>query len=282
MNRGLVTPQRVLVGLVLLMVVSSLLPVRHADKLAAMPRWVVEKSLAPTVQTLTWTSSQIRSGSPSVPDIAGDARFADNYDAMSVYAKALEQEIARLQQEIVDLKQIPERVRGAVTLVPARVIAGPRDRQDPVLTINRGQSHGVEPGMIVASGYNLVGLVIPPVDRAQARVRLITAPTMTMSVTILPQLAPPGEAGMPANLRLDRSGRAFVADTLKDDPVQVGDLVHLRDPTWPAEAAGYIVGRVARIIENPADTILRRLAVIEPRVDLLYLTQVHVVKKEQQ
>ncbi len=277
MTRGILTPQRVLVALVLLMLISSLLPAKASDKLAMLPRWIVSHLLAPATGPLTWMSARV-GGTTATPLISPDARskFEENYFRLQNNELALLQENELLRQEIVRLSQIPERIRKAVTLLPARVVAAPSSRLDPVLTINRGRSHGVEQNMIATSGYNLVGLVIG-VDNTQSRVRLITAPTTTMAVTILPQLAPPGSDGLKATVKMDATRRTLVANVRKEDQVQVDDLVHLWDQTWPKEAAGYIVGRVVEVIDNPADPILRRLVVIRPVVDLQHLTQVDVV-----
>lgn len=277
MHRGLLTPQRVLIGLILLLVVSSLLPARYAASISAVPRFVVEPLIGMASQPLTWVSAQVR-GSEARPLITSDAAtFEENYFHMKNYVAALQQENEQLRREIADLEQVPKDIRRAMAILPARVVAGPRHQLDDTLTINRGRADRIEPNMVVTSGYNLVGLVSEEVAGSSAKVRLITSPTMSLSVTIVPPLAPPDAVGLPAKLRLERDGQTFAADARKQDQVAVGDLAHLRDESWPNEARGYIVGQVVAVIDNPDDPILRRVIRIRPRPDLRYLTQVSVL-----
>lgn len=277
MQRGLWTPQRVLIGLILLLLISSLLPARQAARLSALPRWIIQPLIGLGSQPLTWISAQVR-GRPERPIITRDAAtFEENYFHMQNYVLALQQENERLRREIAELEQVPKDIRRAMEVVPARIIAGPRHRLDDTVTINRGRKDRIEPNLVVTSGYNLVGLVAEEVDGSTAKVRLITSPLLSLSVTILPPLAPPDAAGLPAKLRRERDGQTFAADARKQDQVAVGDLAHLRDESWPNEARGYVVGEVVAVIDNPDDPILRRVIRIKPRPDLRHLTQVSVL-----
>ena len=150
------------------------------------------------------------------------------------------------------------------TYLPARVILPVRDASQRVITINRGTRHGVQEGLVVTVGANLVGQVLADPGPSTATVRLITAPNTFLVVRLIPPV--PGSTPYEpfVNIREANDGQEFWAEIDADATVRAGDLAHLADDTWPTEARGFIVGRVQEIIEHPDRPYLSRRVIIKP------------------
>lgn len=276
MTRGPVNPRRLLAAVVVVLVIVALLPIEAAGWVSAAPSWLTWRLLAPVADPLTHLSAWARGGGGNRREPPPPLELQRNYDAMQQYNAYLLQLLAQREAELAALSQVPESSRRGVEFVPARVIAAPRDVREPVIVINKGLGSGVQKDQVVTAAFNLVGRVIG-VDAGQARVRLINAPGTTLAVEIRSELAPPDQRGIDTRLRYDARRDAFVTDLRRQDPVNVGDIAQLKDQTWPLEAGGYIVGQVVAIEDQADDPILRKVAVIEPRLPLRHLTQVHVI-----
>ena len=69
----------------------------------------------------------------------------------------------------------------------------------------------------------------------------------------------------------------FIAVVSEDQPIQIGDLAHLEDRTWPREARAVVVGKVVEIAPDPNDPVLRQRVVIQPIRSLRHLSRLVVL-----
>lgn len=288
MKRSFLTPRRLLALLAVLLLVSSFLPVdqdsqaaeqRRAwgSRLAERPRALVAAAISPVTRLLHALSTGLRSQDR-------DPVLWDTWDDLAVrYGRALqrnerlEQENTALKRQIAQLSQIRELFGLAgVSLVDARVNASSTDPLNPVLTINRGERHGVRRQMAVASAFSLVGEVTN-VGPFTSDVRLITAPGTQLRVRLVPPT--PDAAARTIEVQLERAedGPWFEVQLGTQQPVQPGDLAHLSDPIWPTEAMGFVVGQVIEVGPDPDDPLNFQRVIVKPIPPLTRLNRVTVL-----
>ena len=276
MNRSLLNARRVLAALVVVLALSAVLPTSWAGVIAGVPVWVVNGTLKVATDPLTALSSWVRGPADLPPQMPEDLLARENFLILEAQILGLQQQLDEAREQLAELGSIAIEQRQSVLLLPARVVSAARDRTNPTMTINRGTAHGVEVGQVVVKGANLVG-VVKQVDRTTANVLLVTAAETRMAVQLRDPDPRSGAPPLTASLRVDSGADRFLADIGVADAVATGYLAFLRDNAWPSEAAGYIVGQVVDVVRDPNDPIVRRIAVIQPRVDLRYATTVYVV-----
>lgn len=271
---------------VVVLLLTSLLAVRWSAAVTHLPRALVMSVLGRLTQPLHKLSSTVRSR-PDADLAMGDAaRLLENLQAERAYNERLRQQLAEAREMIRDLSQIRGQMRMvAVTPLAAKVTGWSGDPRRPTLTLDVGQRQKIDVGMVVASGFNLVGRVTG-VTPSTATVTLITAPRSNMNLLLVPRL--PGDpdqvrpellVAAEANARGDAL-EATVASTAQVEPGFVAH-VHRSDPAWPAEAWGLVAGRVTSVKPYPDDPTARHLITIEPIRSLRHLTQVYVVQPSQ-
>jgi rod shape-determining protein MreC len=275
MTKPALTPRRVLLLLVLVMVLSSLMPPWVAGKFSHYPRNIVHGLTLPFVHGLTKVSNWLRPGEADHPDL-GDAQLIGEQNLL------LQGQVMRLQEELRTTRELLAQVADVqaltgtgVTLIEARVTAQPASRSQAVITINRGEREGVRKGMIVASGYNLVGRVTAT-TAVDASVMLLTQPKQPPLAVVVRAGVQPAYA-LATGLELAPGGEEFISMLSKDDAIKEGDLAFLDDKAWPPESRGFVVGKVVRTEPDPADPLLRRRAIVRPVRPLDALTSVMVV-----
>jgi cell shape-determining protein MreC len=264
MPQGFFTPNRVLLMLVLMLLISSLLPSGVLRALTGTPRHVVEHITMPITHQLKRVSDMLRPAPPSeVEQVA-----IEDLALLRAINEELQQKIDELYQLLAQAEATQDFMREyslrGFRRQTAAVTRGAADRARPVLLINRGAQDGIEIGQAVCvDGAQVVGRV-SDVGPVASSVTLITQPAKVLEVVI--RAAAPSDRPHRVGTTIEWDSRAgrFTTAILKDIPVMEGDLVHLADVDWPEEARGFVIGRVTAIEDFPDDPTLRQQIHIEP------------------
>jgi len=282
MKKPFLNQRRVFIAVVVLALFSSLSPANWAKLIADKPRHLVTAAIAPITHPIKTLSDAIRRR-PDLTGYRGDpTQWQDNYDQLLQYSRRLEDELSRARALIADLSQAHEQLNlTGVRFVAAGVTAWSNNSRYPTLTLNRGSTTGLRPNLVVASGFNLVGR-LSDVGLITATARLIMAAETQIMVRIMPPAPGPAQRELVTYAYADTSGDRFEADAVADDGVQVGDLAHLVDDTWPKEARGLVIGKVVQVNNHPQDPILRRQVMIAPIRSLAHLNRVIVIVPSQE
>jgi cell shape-determining protein MreC len=278
MRRSLLNPRRVLALTVTALATLSLLPT-DAGRSLARPFYSLKNALVgPVSEPLHRLTAKVR-GPADLPVELGDANELELAKQRIV---ELQIDLQSANDEIERLTQVRQtlRLRG-VRLLSARVTGWSNGSAlAPTLTINRGVRQGIQPGQVVADGFNLVGEV-GQVGMFDASVRLVTTPGRPLNARFVP---PSLTANLPSGdlvVQLEVvtvGGRAMFRGVVDAGaPVHVGDLAHLADDTWPREATGYVLGKVVAITDHPDDPTLRRLVMVEPVISVAHVRDVVVL-----
>ncbi len=284
MKPRLINLKSLLVVAMVLLLVSSILPVRIAYAISRSLNHTVTAFLQPATDGIKRVSDTFGRPSPDAQHEDGE-RVREDRDRLLSYSRQLEQELEKANQMLQEYTRVGQqaRLKGAEFL-PAGVTAYSDPGRNPMLTINRGQQDGIEKGWMVisASGPNLVGWIAAVPGAVTSTVRLITAPRTLLTVQILPPVAgppPPRDVvQIEAAFTGPTAGKEFWGDDIKHpEQFNVGDVAYLKDDHFAAEAAGKVVGRVVDITNNPNDPLLRRRLIIRPEQRLMNLSQVIVI-----
>ncbi len=256
MARGPLTPARLLTATTIALILLALAP-------APLTRWTgalrdpVIFVLAPIAQPLTRLSRLVR---PPV-------RQAD-----SEIVRALESERDRWQSEAfraqarVDaLESLVRDLQGGVGVAPgldlkqiaAPVIASSSDLRDGALVVRAGLDRGVVALSSVAAtrGVHLVGRVVD----VRART-CVVLPVTSRGAGLIDAVVHTTDGLGPRACQLRASGDGRLRGDMVSDAtgVEVGQVVSVRDQTWPGAAQGLILGRVAEVEQRPT----QRLAIV--------------------
>ena len=302
MRRSMMTPRRLLTLLIAALLFSSLARLQIATAIAAPPRRILLLVLSPLLQPVHALANWVRGDEPPATPAGDLNQLQEQNQRLSQRVAQLEDELRGAQARIAELAAVRNEAAAQlkqVQLIDAGVIAW-QGGAAPTITINRGSSHGLAAGQAVTSGSSLVGRVAS-VSATAATVSLINQPGQLLDVRLKASggaLGPPragktheAESGgreVRLQLSAERGKEIFTAIAARGDPIQPGDLAHLRlaegvaatDARWPDEAAGFIVGRVVRTEDDPEDPKLRMRVVVEPLRELRRLTRVMVLVKE--
>ncbi len=301
MRRSFLSPRRLLQLLIAALLFSSLARLDIATAIAGPPRRLLMLVLAPMQKPVHAFSNWARGEAPPILPLGDASQLQEQNQRLSQRVAQLEDELRGAQQRIAELAAV--RLEAALQLRKVQLIdAGVTTWQGgsaPTITINRGSNHGLAPGQAVISGSNLVGRVAS-VSATTATVSLINQSGQLLDV----RLKAPGDGaaakaggttiaasgGREIRLQLgaERGKELFTAVAARGDPIQAGDLAHLRlaegvaatDSRWPDEAAGFIVGQVVRTEDDPDDPKLRMRVIVQPLRELRRLTRVMVLVKE--
>ncbi len=279
MRRRFFTQSRVFAFAVVLTVVGCLLPASVTHSLADRPRHLLITALLPLHYPLKRFSDGLTRPADQGLGLGTGVQLERNYlELLSLNAK-LEQQLYQAQQAIEQLSQIRNLLQTHEQLLPARVTLASVGLDIKTLTLGRGSHHGVDQGMVVAAGANLVGRV-SSVGPWTSTVRLITStsPRTYLSVRVIPPLREASPRQWDAQLQVTDEGDDFVARGNQDAPVRVGDLAYLVDDRWPPTAQGLIVGRVTSIAPDAKTPLLRQQVTVTPLYALGQLGQVTVIQ----
>jgi cell shape-determining protein MreC len=289
MPRTLLTPARVLFAIVAFLLFSSFARLDVAISIAAPPRNAVRFLLTPATKPLHALAASVRSPAVVDTDEATREKLAADNEKLNARVRQLEEQLRVAGVRIDELSAM--RNSSALKLKNVKLIDASvtswRGGATPIITINRGSSDGIAEGMVVGAGANLVGRV-SSVSSGAATVSLISTPGTLLDVRILPAGAEPSPREIVVQCQPNKGSETFWAEAAQSDPIQAGDLAHLRladnalatQARWRDESAGMIVGKVVRVEDHPDDPKLRTRVIIEPRLKLQSLTRVVVLVPE--
>jgi len=268
MQRGPLSPRRLLPILLIALAGFALAP-------ASLTRWVsaarnpLETALIPVSDPVSSLLARARE-----PATETDPRVED-------LERQVERERllrAQAEQRVGQLRAMVRDLQAGLTIAPdaparsvwASIVGYSPDPREGLIIAGRGAEHGVAEGQTVAlaRGVHLVGRVVD-VGARTSRILPIThfragyldAVVMTEDPTFGfdAQLLPEGDGTLTGVLVADAEG------------VQEGQVVRLRDDTWPRSAQMVVIGRVAEVgrQENQRLTI-----VVTPELNVARVSEV--------
>lgn len=261
------TTSRTLQTIVLAAMVIGLILLALGGYLTPVSRIV----LSPVVSAQTWFSTRFAA-------IQEYFQSPQDMNRMRLENAALEAEVARLQAEIISLKQqIGEtqvlsalvdfaRVNPEYRYVAASVIGRDPSPFLQYVIINRGSDDGLRRGMPVVTQQGLVGRVAA-VTAGAARLQLITDPSSKINVRLEPSRAA-------AVLQGEITGDVSLDMIPQLTAVQTGDLV-LTSGLGGNYPPNILVGQVTGV--RSLDTDLFQRASVQPVVDFNQLEIVLVI-----
>lgn len=280
MRRVLLNQRRSLAVAIVLLLVGSLLPPKTGEAIASPLRQVVVPAVGLLALPLKYVSDRVRPGRRLAADLPEQDKLSRDYLELHAYVMRLEDELARSRAQVEQISRARQLLRlqeRSTALVPATVVQWSGRPTDPVLTIDQGSASGVAPGHAVVDGFNLVGRVVS-VGPGWAAVRLVTTPGSSVTVRLMavPRQAQSREAV--ASLKVSADGRRMTTEVAAENVVGAGYLAFLSDPTWPASAQGFVVGKVVAVEPwKQANPLLFSQLVVEPMAMLPSLPQVTVL-----
>lgn len=176
------------------------------------------------------------------------------------------QENARLR-ELLAFKQM----RRDLTFAPAKILSLNSDNWSRSLTINQGETDGIEASDCVVDAFGSFLGVVTEVGNYWSTVDLLTDPTFEMGGEVVSS----GERGLlTGDVTLMPSGQLKLSLLARDSKLKVGDCVQ----SFASEAvypSGLLVGTVSSVEVDPSG--LHSYAIITPAAELDRLTQVFVI-----
>jgi len=255
-----------------LLTVTSLLPARWLG-LAGDLSSVINVALAPIGHLGNSIGAWLHPPPTRLDEFPPRAReYIENLEAAKAQA---ELEYRRMAQRNLELEeQIRQLTQaGLVPLPPGSELVfapvvgrSPTDSHGPV-RLRAGEREGARPGIIaVHNGIHLLGRVTT-VDRFTSLLTPITnRATGGLSGLIFPpdrSLEVRNEDAPAVRLVPEHDG-TLRGDVDRDDAIELGDVVMLSDPAWPASAQFRIVGEVTAVRPRD-DQPLRERVVVRPR-----------------
>jgi len=271
------TPRRLLAMLLILLVGASMLPSTWSRFLTGGPRHLTRAAVTPMTHPLNLLAQRLRPARAPIREPITTPDLLLERDLLLQQVRRLQQDLTEANQTIAALSQVRDTLRlEGSQLIEAAVVSWSPDPTQPTITINRGKRHGITNGLVVATGFNLVGQVTDA-GPITATVKLFTQPKPNDRIIV--DIVPPDATSAPRRFTAElthQGGGRFVGDGKGDGQVRVGDLAHLSDPTWPREARGFVVGTVTEVNKHPEE-FLRRRFTVRPIRDLRRLTKVLVL-----
>ncbi|MFP4145239.1 MAG: rod shape-determining protein MreC [Phycisphaeraceae bacterium] len=264
MNRSPLTPRRLLTLVVVLLLITSLLPLRYTSHWFDGPRHALATLLSPASSLGRTLADKLR----PMPreEVAWDRQesFYEEYGRAIRQVRKLQDQLRAAHDQIARYSQLRNHLDfEGVTFVDGRVRGAFTSRARDVLTVGVGENRGVQPGFVAAHAFNLVGRV-ETAGQFSADVRLITAITKPLQVRITPPTTTTPRELVTWIQPGEKPGQFVVEKIDLAQPISRGDLAHLADPTWPEEAQALVVGQVTQVEKDPADPTMFRRAIIEP------------------
>ncbi|MCC6682057.1 MAG: hypothetical protein IT445_14240 [Phycisphaeraceae bacterium] len=273
------TPRRILILLILLLLVSSFLPGHRADSLASPLRSIVETFATPIRAPLHNLGVAMR---PAASQPQQPHEPADPGQVLRRIAQ-LELDVESLLRENRQLRRVRDIVgeQAPLVLVDARITAVTGPPNSPLLRIDHGSRQHIAPGDIVVFDYHLVGEVAS-VDPMTSQVQPITTHGAKLLARLMPndgsaQLRP----GSGVWLEWDVDQQAFVQDKMPiATAAQVGDFALLADEGWLPKAQGCFIGQVTSVRDDPMDPYSFKQLIVRPSFQPQHLRRVTVLVEE--
>jgi len=260
-------PARPIQTIILALVVVGLIALALGGYMAPVSRYV----LAPVVSAQTWLASRIQT-------IQNYLSAPQDLARLRQRNIELENEVSRMQSEIIELKQQIAETRILEALVDfARV--NPENRylaaavigRDPspflkYVIINRGSDDGLRRGMPVVTSQGLVGR-IAAVTAGAGRVQLITDASSSVNV----RLEPSREQAVLVGSITGELGLEMIPHAVA---VEVGDLV-LTSGLGGNYPSNILIGQVTSVRSRETD--LFQTGALQPVVDFTQLEIVLII-----
>ena len=277
MASPLLTSQRLLFVLAVLLLINSQLPPAWAGLAARPVKPVVDLLLLPMQAPVHGLALSLADAGddPQTQDPESPEAVAARYHEARVENERLRQRVVELERRLYLVENVRELVESQTRPLSAAVVGYSDTGALPVLTLNRGRRHGVEPDMSVVYLSSIVGRVLAPVGPGSCQVELVTAHRAGLQVRVQPR----GSDLRYDNIRvtLGQDERTFVAQVARDSEIGEGADVLLADGVHYPDARGRLLGVVERVTEYPPDPLLQKQLVIRPAHDLRYLKEVAVL-----
>jgi rod shape-determining protein MreC len=172
--------------------------------------------------------------------------------------KGQDAKIARLEQQVADLRKLEGIDAGAERTLSAEIISGPISSFEQTVEIDRGSSDGVKVGMAVITGSGVLGRVAD-VSSDRATVELLTETSVSIGVRL--------HNGDLAVAHGRGAGKPLGVDDVEDDTVvRKGDYVYTSGIDRTAFPKDLVVGRVSKVGKSVAG--IPRVIEVEPLADL--------------
>jgi hypothetical protein len=274
------TPGRMLVVAVVVLLLLSLAPLRVAAAVGSPVAGLVDLLVRPVAGPLRGVAASVEPGVGG--EVAGVPAISEHHPGHAIRrVRELEQQVAVLERELAIFRrlELEGHVVDAVWLRAPVTHSAPEPDQR-VLTIGRGSSSGVQEQQAVVHGVHLVGLV-NDVTPASATVQLITASNMQLQAHLAGAQMDQPLLTEPVLLNIDESGEHFVGLVRSDIPVQTGMVAHLADVSWPPQAQrAFVIGEVTTVRPSREQPQLMRELVVTPQLSLSRLREVDVLVPE--
>lgn len=268
MQRGPLSPKRLLPFIVMVLMVFALAP-------TSVTGWV-EHARNPLEFLLQPVSHPVRqiASKAATSDQPADPRVADLEDRIEqekLLRAQAEQRVERLRAMVADLQ-------AGLTIAPdaparsvwASITGVSPDPREGIIVAGRGQRDGVIEGqtVAVARGVHLVGRVVDVSNRSarivpitHPRAGLINAMVMTDDPTagFMAQLLPEGNGTLTGELVSEAEG------------VEEGQTVRLSDDAWPASSQMVVIGRVTQVGRKDNQRIT---VTVRPEFDVARVSEV--------
>ena len=251
MPRGLFTPTRTLTMATLALVVLALTPHRMTRWLAGL-KSPVEFALAPVQHPASIVAHLLRP--PRVRGEADDETIRELWLELDRWRAAF----AEADGRIIELERLLRDLQSGAALasnldivqIAAPVVGAPSDLTDGLMRIRGGADRGVVERSTVAAtrGVHLVGRVVD-VSRGMCSV----LPVTNIRAGLIDAVVLTTDGLGPWACQLEPTGDGtFTGDMVADaQGLMIGQVVAVRDRTWPIGAQGLILGRISAIETKP-------------------------------
>lgn len=244
--------------------ILALLPARFSrwTSWVADPVEFVVQPIAHPVMRLTRSllpaEGEFRADSPEMRDVR---RL---YDEQTLALRQAELRIEQLQRQIRDLQSgVPVAPDARVRQLWAPVTARSSNLSDGTIRIGAGAGANVEPKVSVATarGVHLVGRVVDVQTRTSWVLPFNHPKAGHIEGVVLTGPTLDGSFGCQLLGRADgRLSGDLVGDAVG---IEVGQVVRLRDETWPAAAQMLVIGRITEVDRKENG---RLVIVVEPQI----------------
>jgi rod shape-determining protein MreC len=264
------TFRRVFLLLLAALSVSSLLKSKYCVYGPPL-RNAVHTVLMPMARPLNDVTAAVRSERDR-PVLGDLEQLSDELRYKDALILSLQKRVRELEATSAELQGLSQRLGQDYVFREARVIGRAADPSAGTLTIDKGASVGLSPGLAIVKGADLVGRLIE-VGPTTSIIRLITTPDELIEVALTPPRLPTDQPTdfrqRVAQLRVVGPAELIAEDVDREVPVQAGDYARLMDDrgpeSWPDAVQGMIVGRVVKVEPNPDQKLLKTVTVMPMR-----------------
>lgn len=284
MPRSLLNSKRLLFMLAALMLILSAMPLWFTAPIGGVGRGGVLAAVSPIAGMLKSIAVTIRPPEEDRIDHGSEEQLVASYEMALMLNRKYEAEIASKDEQIQRLRLSKSVLQLEGTeMIDVRVVGYSGDRDNPILTVNRGTAGDVGNRMAVIWETNFVG-VVDSNRSLTADVRLITAPGSTILARIQPLTPEAAVRTAEYFLEINEDGTAFKVDVPSGTAIAVGDVASVSDSQghWPNEAIGSFIGKVTSVKPTDSDPLRFDTVTVTPMIELSRLSRVTVLRPVEQ